>query len=313
MSVLVVGEGLLGSAVRRAVADSRGVSHHVPWHDPDSAVTELEREIGAHLDAVGEGWAIAWCAGSGVVGSAAGQFAAEERFLAAALRVVAARPDVARSGAFFLASSAGGVHGGGSRSLLTEEASPNPVSAYGISKLAQEAAVTEWAARAGVPTLIGRISNLFGPSQNLGKHQGFVSHLCDSMLRHRVFTLSVPAETQRDFVHVDDVAGRIALWLARRGAGRTDAPSVTTKLLVAGRSTSLAQVIAATRAASGIQPRVVFAANAASALQPRMLRFRSNVLRDLDLAVPARSIEVGIKQTWMAMLQEIGRGQRVSA
>jgi UDP-glucose 4-epimerase len=155
------------------------------------------------------------------------------------------------------------------------------------------------------PTLIGRLSNLYGGDQDLTKRQGFVSHICRSIALRKSFVLSVPADTQRDFLYADDAAARILGWFARPGEGR--GPVV--KILSAGRPRTLLDVIRVAGAVSGIHPRVVMAANPASRLQPRYLRFRSVVRTDLDLAHPARGLEVGTLSVWHHTLRARASGR----
>ena len=85
------------------------------------------------------------------------------------------------------------------------------------------------------------------------------------------------------------------------------------KLLVAGRSVTLASVIKTVEHVTRIRPRVVFVSNAATSSQPHYLRFRSRLLLELDRAVPVRPLEVGIRNTWEHLLIAHARGVRQHA
>jgi UDP-glucose 4-epimerase len=307
MTTLVVGRGLLGQAVMRATSPSRRLHPYgqIDWRSPPAArrqLTELGRQFGSNITGP---WTLAWCAGSGVVGTSSQQLADEESYLASFLESLAAStPSSARTlGRLFFASSAGGVFGLGNSEPLSEFSVESPISDYGYSKLAQEGMVLEWALETGVTALVGRLSNLYGAGQNLAKSQGFISQLLRTMLIRRPFVLSVSGDTQRDFIHVDDAAQRIEAWLTDPGA-----TGVVRKLIVDGRSHTLSWVTHVVRSITHVQPKVVHAVTAAGALQPRHLRFVSQVAVHLDAENPCRPIDVGISQTWNAMLRQFAYG-----
>lgn len=306
MRILVIGRGLLGGSMCRQSNDAVGVSTAIRWADPAAACASLAQEVNAFAAASTDPWGVAWCAGAGVVGTAPEMLDTERRYLSEILVAMdeAADGPAGSPGAFFMASSAGGVYGSGSPEYYTERSPVSPRSAYGEHKLEQESIVTAWAERTGTPTLIGRISNLYGGDQDLAKRQGFVSQICRSILTRTNFVLSVPADTQRDFLYADDAAVRILSWCSAPGT----ANRAIVKILSAGRPRTLVDAIHVVGAVSGIRPRVVMAANAASALQPRYLRFRSVVRPDLDAAHPARGLEIGSQFVWRQMLREYAGG-----
>ena len=305
MRTLVVGQGLLGKAVlRRVPPEQIHPAGTIEWQEPSNArgqLAELAATFGRSIDGP---WRLAWCAGAGVVGTSDAQFVDEQSYLETFLEGLSAaaiaRPD---RGAVFFASSAGGVYGAGSSGWISEDSPETPVSAYGHSKLVQERMITAWATDAGVPALIGRISNLYGPGQNLAKPQGFVSQLLRSMLARQPFQLRASGDTERDFIHVDDAAARIHAWLTLHGE-----VGVTCKLITAGRSHTLPRVANVARSVTRIQPKVIYAATVGSGPQPHHLRFASTVRPDIDAAAPSRPLEVGVRQTWQAMLQGFAAG-----
>lgn len=302
-----MGQGLLGKGVLRCSS----VEHRYPvdkicWQKPLQArrqLAELAASFGRSIDG---SWRLAWCAGAGVVGTSDAQFADEQSYLETFLNSLrgAVPVGLAEGGGVFFASSAGGVFGAGSSGYITEESPHSPVSAYGESKLAQERMVVEWSTDTSVPSLIGRLSNLYGPGQNLSKPQGFISQLLRSMLIRQPFRLRASGDTERDFIHVDDAAARIHAWLSL-----PDEIGVTRKLITAGQSHTLPRVANVARSVTRIQPKIMFAATVGSAPQPRHLRFASQVRTDLDAAAPSRPLEVGICQTWHAMLRGFAGGE----
>jgi UDP-glucose 4-epimerase len=303
VKLLVVGHGLLGKGVLRcSTYDDVHPVGRIDWKDPKQArrqLAELATTFGHSIDGR---WRLAWCAGAGVVGTSDAQFADEQSYLETFLDALTAATANAPDGGIFFASSAGGVFGAGSSGFITEHSPVSPVSAYGDSKLAQEHIVAEWSTTNSVPALIGRISNLYGPGQNLSKPQGFISQLLRSMLVRQPFQLRASGDTERDFIHVDDAAARIHAWLSATGE-----VGITRKLIASGRSHTLPRVASVAKAVTRIQPKVMYAA-AGSAPQPRHLRFASQVRSDLDACGPSRPLEVGIAQTWHSMLRGFAVG-----
>ena len=255
MKLLVVGQGLLGKGVTRcSTGDDVHPTGTIDWQDPNQArhqLAELAASFGRSIDGP---WRLAWCAGAGVVGTSETQFADEQSYLESFLGALAGAAP-AGNGSVFFASSAGGVFGAGSSGYITEASPESPVSAYGNSKLAQELMVAEWATSHSVPALIGRISNLYGPGQNLAKPQGYISQLLRSMLVRQPFQLRASGDTERDFIHVDDAAARIHHWLRMTGE-----VGVTRKLIASGRSHTLPRVASVARSVTRIQPKLMYAA-----------------------------------------------------
>jgi len=209
MITWVVGRGgLLGSAVSRAVGDEF-VGVAVPWTDPVGAAATLRSDLARFVASVDcHDWAIVWAAGSGVVASEARQLQDELDVLASFVEELAEHPPAGR-GVFVLASSAGGVYAGSRHPPFDESTEPRPLSPYGEAKLAAEK-LTEERLSGRVPVVIGRLSNLYGPGQDLTKRQGLVSELCLGAIRRRAVNVYVPMQTLRDYLYVDDAAAMIA-------------------------------------------------------------------------------------------------------
>jgi UDP-glucose 4-epimerase len=309
VKVLVVGQGLLGKGVVRCTPHQH--LHHagrIDWYEPARARQQLADLATSFRRSIDGPWRLAWCAGAGVVGTSDAEFVDEQSYLGTFLENLrAGTPGELAKGGVFFASSAGGVFGAGSSVFITEDAPESPVSSYGESKLAQERMVADWSTDTGVPALIGRISNLYGPGQNLSKPQGYISQLLRSMLVRQPFQLRSSGDTERDFIHVDDAAARIHAWMSSDGE-----VGVTRKLISSGRSHTLPRVANVARAVTRIQPKIMYAAATGSAAQPHHLRFTSHVRTDLDLAAPSRPLEVGVSQTWHAMLRGFACRRAVS-
>jgi UDP-glucose 4-epimerase len=278
----VVGRGgLLGSHVESGLRGWGGWelfrSASFPWADADrlrpamdAAAAAFESAAGAH----GRG-AVLWCAGSSVVGASAAALAAETE----AFDYFLSRLRGAAVGRFFLASSAGGIWGGSSDQPITEDSRPRPISLYGVAQLDKEAALARWAERSpGTSTLVGRLSNLYGPGQDLAKPQGLVSHLTRSLLRGQPAHVFVPLDTIRDYLYVGDAADAVVRAMER--LGEAPAGQHVLKIFASEQPTTVGELIGAFRRTAKRPLKVVTGLHAAALQQPLRLQFRSTVWRD---------------------------------
>ncbi len=173
MITWVIGQGgLLG----RAVARRSGALYEpgpIPWREPTQARETLHHHArGLEVAARGGPWRVIWAAGSATTSTSRKDAFGELEPLEGLLMGLRGALPSGR-GCFFLTSSAGGVYAGASEPPFTTRTAPVPLSPYGELKLAQEAAAAETLAGV-VPVIIGRVSNLYGPGQNLDKLQGLI-------------------------------------------------------------------------------------------------------------------------------------------
>jgi UDP-glucose 4-epimerase len=239
----------------------------VPWTDRPAAVAALVR---AATDFTEAGSEIYWCAGAGVIGTSAEDLDAEVEVLRQFL--AAWEPREGRH-SFFLASSAGGVYAGCSGAPFDEVTTPAPLAPYGHAKLRSEALVLDFAARHGVPLLIGRLANLYGPGQDLSKPQGLISQLCRSHLTRQPLSIYVSLDTMRDYLYVGDAAAMAVCCLgavSARGGGNV-------KILASERSTTIGAILGDLHRITRRRPQVVLGTSADARFQVRDLRLRSVV------------------------------------
>ena len=290
--IWVVGSGgLLGShmgeAVRRHVQKAQFWQSTPPrfsWSDPTRLDEELIHAVATFAETVrawGRGWGLLWCAGKGTVNSSAAELEPEHRAWTRVLDLLGcylAGPLGDLPGSIFLASSAGGAYGGNLPGLLTERTSPRPSSEYGAHKLRMEETVRAWSnSFPNVSILIGRISTLYGPGQDLGKPQGIISHLSRCLLHRLPVSIYVPLDTRRDYLFVDDCADQIAASLNR---AMREQPGTVLKIFASEQLTSLAQIIGVFLRIA--KHRSLIVSRQAQSTGSISLKFRSEVWRDLE-------------------------------
>ena len=103
--------------------------------------------------------------------------------------------------------SSGGTVYGVARSLpINEEHPTDPISPYGITKLTIEKYGLMFNRLTGLPVVIVRPGNAFGPGQIPEAGQGFVATAMARVLSNREVTIYGPEGTIRDYVYVTDIA-----------------------------------------------------------------------------------------------------------
>jgi len=118
------------------------------------------------------------------------------------------------------ASSGGTIYGDAAHTPTPETAPPNPVSPYGISKLAAENYVRFFAQSAGLNFSILRYGNVYGPRQAPHGEAGVVAIFIESLLAGQAPLIQGDGEQSKDFIHVEDIA-RAHLLAVHAGDGGT--------------------------------------------------------------------------------------------
>lgn len=299
----VIGRGLLGRAISRSRPDAVfGVS--VPWHDPDEslrALTDAARDFFAepgHRE-------VYWCAGRGVTSTPAVQLDAEVDVFERFVRMLSAEVSSERNPlSVFLASSVGGAYAGSVEPPFTESTVPAPASAYGDAKLRMESILRQVVDEEGWRAFIARITNLYGPGQDLGKGQGLISVVVASYVTGRPVSLYVPLDTLRDYIYEDDCARVVDA--AMRRVGSTPPGTTTLKIVGAMTAVSIGAILGENgRLRRRRSPIVLGQGNSSG--QSSDLRVRSEVWADLDSLVRTTFAE-GLDAVYRAQLAQHARG-----
>lgn len=156
-------------------------------------------------------------------------------------------------------SSGGTIYGPTDQVPIQEETATNPVSAYGISKLACEKymrlfdATNPSGVGNGVMTTLSlRVSNPYGADQNISKAQGALVTFCHRTLNNEPIVIWGDGTIERDYIDVRDVAE--ALYLA---GSRTDVSSREINI-GSGQPTSLINLLDMISAVLNRRPVVDF-------------------------------------------------------
>ena len=117
-------------------------------------------------------------------------------------------------------SSGGTVYGIPSAVPISEDAPTDPISAYGVSKLAVEKYLRLYHHLHGLDYVVLRVANPFGPWQDPDRRQGVVPALMQAVLDGRPAEIWGDGRVVRDYLFAADAADAIAEAAAYRGEHR---------------------------------------------------------------------------------------------
>ena len=109
----------------------------------------------------------------------------------------------------FIYASSAAIYGLNEAIPLLESYEPDPISPYGMSKLANEFYAKKWNEMHGLSTIGFRLSNVYGPRQNHQGEGGVISIFINKMLNGQELKVYGSGEQTRDFIYVEDVSDAI--------------------------------------------------------------------------------------------------------
>jgi UDP-glucose 4-epimerase len=119
--------------------------------------------------------------------------------------------DPARVKWFTLASSMAVYADAPAPTPIAESHPAEPLSPYGLGKLAAEGVSRQILAARGIPFTALRFFNTFGPGQTYTPYVGVITIFVTRLLRGDAPVIFGDGEQRRDFVHVDDIAAGVLL------------------------------------------------------------------------------------------------------
>ncbi len=109
-------------------------------------------------------------------------------------------------GKVIFASTGGAIYGEQYEFPAPEDHPQYPVSPYGVSKLAGERYLHFYQVQHGLPYVVLRYANVYGPRQDPHGEAGVVAIFCGNLMAGRKSTIFGTGEQSRDYVYVGDVA-----------------------------------------------------------------------------------------------------------
>lgn len=103
------------------------------------------------------------------------------------------------------ASSGGTIYGEPEYNPIDEQHPLNPKSMYGHSKKVIESYMTFFANNFGMNIQVLRISNPFGPFQNIFGVQGLIAVAFGCLIENRTFIIYGKGDLVRDYIYIEDV------------------------------------------------------------------------------------------------------------
>lgn len=141
-------------------------------------------------------------------------------------------------------SSGGTVYGVPRQIPTPESAATDPISAYGVAKLAIEKYLEIYRRRHGLDYRILRIANIYGPYQTPDKGQGVVAAFLGHAMANTPIHILGSGDVVRDYVFIDDVVE--AVWAVMQHDGSSRIFNIG-----GGRGTSVMQIATAIEALLG--------------------------------------------------------------
>jgi UDP-glucose 4-epimerase len=117
-------------------------------------------------------------------------------------------------------SSGGTVYGIPQNNPITEDHPTDPISSYGITKLAIEKYTAMYSKMHGIDYIICRPANVYGEGQHLHIGQGVIGVFLDQCLKKQPIEIWGDGTVSRDYIYVADMVQAIVQLIAHQGVSK---------------------------------------------------------------------------------------------
>jgi UDP-glucose 4-epimerase len=197
--------------------------------------------------------------------------------------------------------SSGGTVYGRTRQIPTPETAPaEPITAYGISKLAIEKYLGLYEYLHGLSYRILRVANPYGPFQLPAKNQGVIAALVSRASRDEAIEIWGDGSVVRDFIFIDDVVDALM-------AAAADRSSAQVFNIGSSRGRSLREVMSAIEQVMGTTLKIIW--KPARPVDVPVSVVAVERAKELLHWAPKTSFENGLEQTikWWQSRAAIGQ------
>jgi len=300
--------GLVGSSVEAKLLNRSTVwvpESPIQWGNQSIFEETFKQAFTQFIEHIShEDWAILWCAGNSVVSSSLGDLQREGKSINFICSQLSILPKSLQSrGILSFTSSAGGVYGGSTGTIFSENTTPQPINDYGFAKLKTEQQLIDFAKHTNTRVAIFRLANIYGPNQDTRKPQGLISAITHSLLHHKPVNIYVPLQTVRNYIYADDVGEVIARCVTQLNSDQKS--NTCLKLVASDRNISLSSLINEFRLVYGHRPMVVNTVSKVAAKHPINLRLNSVINEPFD-NFSFTPLAVGISRLKTKYLMGIG-------
>jgi UDP-glucose 4-epimerase len=196
---------------------------------------------------------------------------------------------------FFL-SSGGTVYGSPEYLPIDELHNTNPISSYGIAKLAIEKYIDMHRLLYGLNYLIFRVSNPYGETQTPSVNFGVIATFLHKALKNEIIEVWGDGNNVRDYIYIEDLADAIVL------ASEKNCLSHNIYNVGSGIGKSINEILYTVKNCVGIDLKIKF-------LPKRSFDIRENFLDTSRIEnelkwYPKTSLEAGIKKVWSCIAGE---------
>lgn len=185
-------------------------------------------------------------------------------------------------------SSGGTVYGDAKTIPIPEEHERNPVSSYGIVKVAIENYIAMFSSQYGLKSLVLRVSNPYGPRQGHLGVQGVIPTFFQRIITGDEIRIWGDGSSVRDYLYISDLASFIVQGITKGLAGVYNVGS--------GQGASLRDVLSLIEEISGISANVTFSPPRGFDVKKVVLDI-SKARKALDWA-PCVSFREGCERYW---------------